>query len=1032
MEFRLLGPVEALSDGRAVPLGGARQRGVLALLLLHAGEILPSERLIDLIWNGSPPPTAPTALQGYVSQLRKAIEPPRPPGSAPTVIVTSPPGYVIRLASGQLDLERFETLVATGREELAADRPGPAADALAEALALWRGSPLANVRDEPFAQDAIRRLEELRASALEDHLEARLALGGHREAIPELEALIEAHPLRERPRGQLMLALYRSGRQAEALEAFGEARSQLVDELGIEPSDSLRRLHQRILQQDRSLDPPGPVDGGRPAKLRADGPAAPRRRASRRIVAAALAAITVAGVAALALTLSGGDSEPSPVPANSLVLLDPTDAEVRATFDVGGTPTSVAIGPTAAWVLNADDQTISRIDAGTHAVKTFGSGGVPTDLAAGADALWVGNGKRSRAQFVGPVATSVVRLDASSTAVLSAVRLPEAHGFTINTQQDHLAVDGDRVWAINPDASLSLIDARTSELKAVVKRARIGAIATGDAGVWGLGLDSTLVRIDPRTRTADRPIRVAANALSAVAVGGGAVWAADPYDGTVWRVDPEPRLVQRTIDVGVGVGDVAYGNGGVWALNSLRGTVTRIDPRTNRITATVALGNTPRQIAVGGEGVWLTVAGSTGAPVPAAETTETNSALAPSTCGQVFYGGEGEPDRLIVSDMPLRGPDLPTQQMSEAIAYVLRQRDFRAGDLTVGYQACDDSTSQTGIFDEEKCAANAKLFAASPSVIGEIGPYNSGCAYAQIPIANRAPDGPLAMVSPTNSDVALTTPTPTAPEGTLDGLYPSGRRNYARVYPREDIQAAATARFSDELGAERVAVLSDGGYGETQGFYFARAARKLGLNVVTERRWRPDARRYGRLAAAVATTRPDAVYVSGVLDSNAGTLINALRSELPAEVDLLGNDGLLPISQLFATAGEAARGVYVSVPELPVERLPPEGRHFVAGFAATLAGRTVHPQAAYAAQAAEIMLDAIAASDGSRASVATALSRQRASPGIIGSFGFDPAGDVTSAPITIVRARRGGGSPAVLSTEGAQVVRVIGGASESG
>ena len=562
---------------------------------------------------------------------------------------------------------------------------------------------------------------------------------------------------------------------------------------------------------------------------------------------------------------------------------------------------------------------------------------------------------------------------------------------------------------------------------------RIGAVAVGDAGVWGLGLNSSLVRIDPRTKTADRPIRVAANALTAVAVGGGAVWAADPYDGTVWRVDPKPQLVQRTIDVGVGVNDVAYGYGSLWALNGLRGTLTRIDPRTNQITATLALGNTPRQIAVGGGGVWLTVAGSTEAPVPAAETTEASSALPASTCGQVFHGGEGEPDRLIVSDMPLRGgPSVPTQQMSEAIAYVLRERDFRAGEFTVGYQACDDSTAQTGIFDEEKCAANAKLFAATPAVIGEIGPYNSGCAYVQIPIANQSTDGPLAMVSPTNSDVALTRRTPTAPEGTLEGLYPSGRRNYARVYPREDVQAAAAARFADQLGAERVAVLSEGAFGAPQALYFARAARKIGLDVVIERRWRPDARHYRRLATAVAAASPDAVYVSGLLDSNAGHVIQELRSELPPAVDVLGNDGLLPISRLFATAGKAARGVYVSVPELPVERLPAEGRHFVAGFAATLAGRPVHPQSAYAAQAAEIMLDAIAASDGSRASVAAALPRQQASRGIIGSFGFDSGGDVTSAPITIVRARRGGGSPAVVSTEGAHVVRVIGGTTGSG
>ena len=1002
---------------------------MLAILLLHAREVVPSDQLIHLIWGESPPPTAATALQGYVSQLRKVIEPARPPGTAPTVIVTAPPGYVMRLERGRLDLDRFEDLVTRGRNELSAGDARAAADALAEALALWRGPPLANVRDERFAPDAIRRLEELRVAAVEDHLEAQLALGRHREAVPELEALITAHPLRERLRGQLMLALYRSGRQAEALEAFGAARRMLVDELGIEPSDALRRLHQAILEQDTSLQPPVPSAGvdARDAPAAA-GAAAQRRsrRRTRRPAAAGLVAAAAAVLLVAALT-GGGADPPARAPANSLVLLDPVDAKVRATFDVGGTPTSVAVGEGAAWVLNADDQTISRVDARTHAVRTFGSGGVPTDLAAGAGALWVGNGRRTRAQFVGPVATSIARLDASSTSVRAAVSLPRARGYTINLQQDHIAVAPDAVWVVNPDASLSAIDPRTNELSAVVRGVRAGAVSVGGGEVWALGLDSSLVRIDPRRKVADRRIRVAASSLTSIAAGGGAVWAADPYEGTVWRVDPEPRLVQRTVDVGVGVSDVAYGAGGLWALNSLRGTLTRIDPRTNRVTATVPLGNTPRQIAVGAGGVWLTVAGSAGAPVAAARAaSKAGPSLPESTCGRLFQGGDEPPERLIVSDMPMRGgPDLPTLQMSEAIAYVLRQRGFRAGRFTVGYQACDDSTAQTGIFDQEKCAANAKLYAATPAVIGVVGPYNSGCAAAQIPIASAAAGGPLAMISPTNSDVGLTVRTPVTPEGLPRRLYPSGKRNYVRVYPREDVQAEAVAVFARDLGGRRIAVLSDGGYGETQAFHFARAARRLGMTVVLARRWRPDARSYRRLADAAAGARPDAVFLSGLLDSNAGRLVKDLRRRLPAATELIGNDGFLPIARLFAAGGGAARGMYVSTSELPLERLPREGRHFVTQFAAAQAGRPVGPPSVYAAQAADVLLDAIAASDGSRASVVAALRRARVARGLIGSFRFDAAGDVTRAPVTVLRARRAGGSPAVGSTEGAEIVRVI-------
>jgi DNA-binding SARP family transcriptional activator len=262
-DFRLLGPVEARTGDTVAALGGPRQRGVLAILLLHANQVVPSERLIDLIWGESAPPTAATALQGYVSQLRKVIEPDR---TAPSVIVTEGTGYVARVAPDQLDLSRFEQLVSRGRTELAARRPREAADAFAEALALWRGPALANVRNEAFADEPIRRLEELRVAAVEDHLDARLALGRDREVVAELEALVSEHPLRERLRGQLMLALYRSGRQAEALEAFAAGRRILVDELGIEPGEPLRALHQRILEQDPSLATPEPpaTDGALP------------------------------------------------------------------------------------------------------------------------------------------------------------------------------------------------------------------------------------------------------------------------------------------------------------------------------------------------------------------------------------------------------------------------------------------------------------------------------------------------------------------------------------------------------------------------------------------------------------------------------------------------------------------------------------------------------------------------------------------------------------------------------------------------
>jgi DNA-binding SARP family transcriptional activator len=249
LELRILGPFEALADGRPLRLGGAKQRALLAVLLLRAGEVVSSDRLIDELWGAEPPPTAAHTVQVFVSRLRKALEP-----AAPGRLLTRPPGYVLQLEPGELDLERFETLLGRGRTELERGDAPRAAELLREALALWRGPALADFAYEPFAQSAIARLEELRLAALEERIEADLAAGGHGALVGELEAFVAEHPLRERLRGQLMLALYRSGRQAEALEAFQDARRALVDELGIDPSPALQRLERAILQQDPALD----------------------------------------------------------------------------------------------------------------------------------------------------------------------------------------------------------------------------------------------------------------------------------------------------------------------------------------------------------------------------------------------------------------------------------------------------------------------------------------------------------------------------------------------------------------------------------------------------------------------------------------------------------------------------------------------------------------------------------------------------------------------------------------------------------
>jgi YVTN family beta-propeller protein len=1017
--------VEARAGGAVLALGGPKQRALLALLLLHARSPVARDALIDALWGERPPATAATALHGYVSQLRKALEPARASGEAPSVLVTREPGYALMVAPEQIDAERFRQLVAAGRDGLARRDFVAAASLLRDALELWRGPALADLAGEPSVATDVARLDEERAAAVEDRIDADLALGRHAEVVGELEAIIAADPLRERPREQLVLALYRSGRQADALAAYRDARTALVEEVGIEPGPALRELERQVLAQDPALDLPAreertePGPGHEPAPRPAE--AAPSR--ARRWVVLGCAATLVAVAVIVLATRGGSETAQAPAPSaagNSVAAIDPASNTVVADVPVGGTPTAIAAGEGALWVLNADDQTVSRIDPSTRAVKTFGTGGVPLDVAVGEGGLWVGNGSRGHAQFVGPSATSVARLDPQTNGLRASVALPTRRQGRLNTNADHLAVGAGSVWAVGPDFSVSRIDPGRTEIVGHVASVAAEAVAAGTEGVWARTGDGTLVRLDrPGLR-----LKVAATALAGLAVGEGAVWVTAPADGKLWRVDAEPQLVAHPIDVGEGASAVTVGNGAVWVANALNGTVKRIDPATNRVVATVEVGGTPRRLAAAGGRIWVTVAGSRGDEAPAARGGALQG-LPASTCGRAFYGGPGNPDGIVVSDMPLRGgPQLPTQQMSDAIAFVVRARGFRAGRFRIAYQSCDDSTEQSGIFDVSKCEANAKQFAAVPRVLAEVGPYNSGCASSQIGIAAAAPGGPLAMIGPTTTAVGLTRPSAAVSRADVAKLYPGGRRNFARLLPDEAVQGAAAAVEAKRLGAHSVLVLSDGGYGTQMAASFARAARTLGVHVIGLREWKaaPD---YRGLARAAAKAGPDLVFVSGLLDTGGGRVIRDVRAALGSRVPVVANDGLLPVSKLFREAGAAARGVRIAFPGLTVEGLPPAGRHFVAQFGATQAGGRVDEAAVYAAEAATLMLDAIGRSDGTRASVARELLQARASGGLLGSFRFDVRGDPTATPITILRVERAGGDDRVMSHEGAAVERVI-------
>jgi DNA-binding SARP family transcriptional activator/ABC-type branched-subunit amino acid transport system substrate-binding protein len=1010
MQFGILGPLEVSDEGRRVEIGGHKQRALLASLLLHANEVVSLDRLIDELWGETPPPTAAKTLQAQVSRLRRSLN----GDEDPAVHMLGPletrgHGYLLKVEPGQVDANRFQGILEEARRARAEGKPEEAAEELRRALALWRGPALAEFAYESFAQTEIARLDELQLTALEERIEADLTLGRHTELIGEVEALVARHPLRERLRGQLMLALYRSDRHAEALHVYQEFRLGLAEELGLEPSQGLQRLERQILEQDPELAAPA-------RKLR-PGPA--RRRARLLVLAGAFLLAAAVG-AVVVLLLRDGGSEPVTIAGGNAGALDPTTGKLLATIPLGTSPTSIAVGEGSVWVLDADDRTVSQIDPRKRTlVRTFSTGSTPTDLAVGAGALWIGNGV-PQARTALP--ESVSRFDPESAVVDWTIPLSRASGAALvwvsaASLAPHVAVTDAAVWVVNPDLRVSRIDPRTNRVVAGVAGVRALSIAAGEGEVWIINDQGEVVEIDPRTNVASKPIPVAAESLTALAVGAGAVWIADPVGGSVWRIDPDPKPILGTIRLEVGVGGVAFGEGAVWATNELADEVYRIDPDTNeaRVVSRMAA---PRGVAVGEGGVWVTSAGP-----PSAE-----EALPASSCSKLVYGGAGSPRVVVVSDLPLQGqPRAATLPMTEAIRFVLAQRDFRAGPYTVGYQSCDDSTAQAGDYDVYKCFSNAKAYARNLAVIGVIGTYNSLCSYVQIPIANQAAGGALAMISPSNTWTDLTRPDPSNRPGEPEVLYPSGERNFVRIAAADHLQTVADAQLVDELGARRLFVLSDRDFG-TFRTDAETAARNLGLEIVGSSGWTSEARDFDRLAERIALTRPDAVFIGGFLYPNGGGLVRDLRARLGPDVALVGIDRFGPVPDLLEAAGPAARGMYLSTYGVPNGELPPPGRRFLQEFEATRAGEpSPSLSAAYAGQATEILLDAIARSDGTRSSVTRELRGTTVEDGILGDIRFDEYGDLVAGPVTIFRVVGKGrpGLPGFEFFEDAVVDRVI-------
>ena len=378
--------------------------------------------------------------------------------------------------------------------------------------------------------------------------------------------------------------------------------------------------------------------------------------------------------------------------------------------------------------------------------------------------------------------------------------------------------------------------------------------------------------------------------------------------------------------------------------------------------------------------------------------------VATSSCGRVLYEGGGKPDVIVVSDFPFSGVGAENTRLTvRAIELVLRQRGFRAGDHRVGYQSCNDTVGNEP-WDASVCRRNARAYATAEDVVGMIGPWNSGCAAQQIPILSRKAAGPLAIVSPANTWAGLTRNLPDETRSG-DALYPDEVRNYARVVTHDRVQGQAAARLAKRLGARRVVLLQQEREDDTYvigiAVPFVEAANGLGLQV-SRFAWlrRPS---YARLAREVAAARPDAVFLVGLAQGNAKRLVEDLRGELGWTTPLIAPDDFAE-ADVAAELGRVGEGLYVTEGGIPSGQLPAAGKRFLRALGRpSVEGKL--SSALEAAQATEILLDAIGRSDGTRASVVEELFSTRVENGILGSFSFDRYGDIVPAPVAIYRIR---------------------------
>jgi YVTN family beta-propeller protein len=605
IQFRVLGPLAVVVRGEERPVPGEKLQALLARLLLERNRPVAIERLVDDLWGDDPPATARQSLHAHVTRLRRVLS---VDGGAP-VLDNDGRGYILRVADDQVDAERFRKLVAVARIERGDEKLTAARERYRGALALWRGPVLDGV---PLAAaDAERaELEELRLAALEERVELDLELGDAARVVPELQQLVQRDPLRERAWAQLMIALYASGRQADALGAYQDARRALA-ELGLEPGPTLRGLEQRILNQDESL-----------ATVPLHGDA--RRLRSSRSALAALVALAAIVIVVAALILARNDAPQAAAPTtpqvrpNSLVEIDPATNRVVSSTRVGRGADRIAATKDALWIANVEDRTVARVSKDTKEVRIVGGAPVARDLAS---AL---NGDVWLSSFEEPVVTMIARggeIVQGAHAIAAAparVRLPGS--------AEALTVGGGYLWVTSPSDSGGRDTVFQIDLKSrrLVSSLAVGTlplfVAFGYGSAWVSNYRGDSVSVVRPGSEQPETIAVAQGPLG-IAAGEGAIWVVTFWSRELVRIDPDTRRVVRRIRVGAGPNDVAVGAGSVWVTNRDDKTVTRIDPATDKVVQRIRLAAAPYGVRVAHGRVWVTTqrCGSPVAPCTASD-----------------------------------------------------------------------------------------------------------------------------------------------------------------------------------------------------------------------------------------------------------------------------------------------------------------------------------------------------------------------------------------------------------------------------